>query len=263
MTRQGERLQLLPVAWSAPANIRAYVTTRSGGYSKPPYDRGNLGTHVGDNAADVAANRVQLIEQLDAGVNIQWLDQVHGRDVAIARRQGDLVKADGAITRERLLGCAVMTADCLPLLLCDDRGQAVCALHVGWRGLVAGVIEQGLDAFSATATEPSRACLACLAWLGPAIGPHAFEVGEEVLQACTEAVPRPRRDRVLAAFTPSMTRPGYYLANLYELVRERLRAVGVQQIYGGLGCTVTQSQRYFSYRRDGVTGRMASVIYRV
>ncbi len=239
--------------WPAPAGVHALMTTRAGGVSRPPYDSFNLATHVGDDPAAVAENRRLLRAHLPA--EPLWLTQVHGTTVADAERQGAYVVADAAVARTPGRVCAVLTADCLPVLLCDARGSVVAAVHAGWRGLVAGVLEETVCAMG---IGPAR----ILAWLGPAIGPDAFVVGEEVRQAFIEQHPL-----AATAFRPALPGtldelPRKWLADLYALARLRLATVGVERVYGGVGCTYREADRFYSYRRDGRTGRMAALIWR-
>jgi len=233
--------------WPAPARVRALTTTRIGGCSRGPYASLNLGDHVGDDPSAVEQNRALLLRELGLPAPPLWLEQVHGCDVA---RVGDGLegcKADAAVTREPGRVCAVLTADCLPLLLCDRAGSRVAAVHAGWRGLLGGVIEAALDALELPGEE-------LLCWLGPAIGPDTFEVGEEVRAAFIE------RDLASgAAFRPSSA--GRWLADIYTLAQQRLATRGVRQVSGGDHCTLSDPGRFYSFRRDGVTGRMASLIW--
>jgi YfiH family protein len=237
--------------WPAPANVVALTSTRIGGASTAPFNALNLGDHVGDEPAAVVRNRQQLVEACPGLAAISWLEQVHGVAV-VAAESGPAQRADAQFTAVAGLGCAVMTADCLPVLFCDYAGTRVAAAHAGWRGLRAGVVE------ATVATFPDPAQL--LAWLGPAIGPVNFEVGAEVRTQFIDASPSAHRDATAACFTVAAD-AGHFLADIYELARLRLRAVGVTAIYGGGLCTVADPQRFYSYRRDGVTGRMASLIY--
>lgn len=231
--------------WPAPAQVHALQTTRIGGFSKAPYDSLNFGMHVGDDAHTVAANR-NLLNVVVPSEPV-WMEQVHGTYVILAEAAGCAPQADACITRSPNAVCAVMTADCLPVFLCDDAGTVAGLAHAGWRGLADGVIEAtviGMD------TVPSS----LMAWLGPAIGPQAFEVGEDVREAFL------RTDAASEfAFTPHGD--GKYLADIYLLARQRLHTLGIQRIYGGEFCTYTDEERFFSYRRDGRTGRMASLIW--
>ncbi|WP_093557772.1 peptidoglycan editing factor PgeF [Pseudoduganella namucuonensis] len=235
---------------------------RRGGVSAAPYDDGqgggglNLGIHVGDQPHNVAANRAALTAVLpDEPV---WLSQVHGVAVADAGRvrPGEVPVADASIARAPDTVCVILTADCLPVLFCDTAGTVVGAAHAGWRGLANGVLEETVRAMR------EKGAGEVLAWLGVAIGPARFEVGADVLKAFVEGAPDPAaRDEVRAAFRPVAARPGKHLADLYALARAVLRRVGVTRVAGGEYCTVSNSGRFYSYRRDGVTGRQASLIW--
>lgn len=241
---------LLAPDWPAPARIAAVVTTRAGGISSGAFAGLNLGTHVGDDPAAVAANRRAVLAACNGLSAISWLEQIHG--TAVAAADATCVQtADAQFTRTLGLGCAVMTADCLPVLFCDRAATQVAAAHAGWRGLCAGVLE----ATAATFPDPTQ----LLVWLGPAIGPAQFEVGAEVRAQFLDAAAVDDRAAVAACFIEG--RPQHFLADIYALARVRLRAVGVDAVYGGGLCTVADSQRFYSYRRDGVTGRMATLIY--
>lgn len=245
---------LLP-DWPAPASVHAVVTTRAGGVSPAPWDSLNLGTHVGDDPLHVRENRARLqsaLTSLAPAQAPQWLNQVHGTRVVEAepderRRTGFLPDADAVTTTLRRLPCVVMTADCLPVFLCDRAGTRVAVAHAGWRGLCEGVLEASVAAFP----EPAQV----LAWLGPAIGPDAFEVGGEVREAFLA-----RQSGAAAHFRPGPN-PGRFLADIYGLARLRLAAAGVTDVSGGGLCTFSDRERFFSYRRDGQTGRLASVIW--
>jgi YfiH family protein len=231
--------------WPAPEGVRALITTRAGGVSQGAYASLNLGDHVGDDRAAVAQNRARLLVHLpDSPL---WLRQVHGTDVADARSDRAGCQADASVTRETGRVLAVLTADCLPVLLADDAGGAVGLAHAGWRGLAAGVIERTVEALS---VEPGR----LIAYLGPAIGPTAFEVGDEVRDAFVAA-----DAGACAAFVPGA--PGKWLADLYLIARRRLERVGATRVFGGGFCTHREAGRFFSHRRDRVTGRMASLIW--
>jgi YfiH family protein len=246
---------LLIPDWPAPATVRAAVTTRAGGVSPAPWDSLNLGMHVGDDPARVAENRARLQAALVAVAAAdapQWLNQVHGTTVVeaepdSARRAACLPDADAVTTSARHLPCVVMTADCLPVFFCDRAGTRVAVAHAGWRGLCEGVLEATLAVFP----DPAQV----LAWLGPAIGPAAFEVGGEVREAFMA-----RQPGAAACFRPSPN-PGRFLADIYGLARLRLAAAGVADIGGGGLCTFSDRERFYSYRRDGQTGRLASVIW--
>lgn len=238
--------------WPAPANVRAIATSRalhaSCSHSTGPFAGLNLGDHVGDAPSAVLANR-QALQHL-AGLTQAplWLSQVHGVRVLQADVEpcADYV-ADAAVTRQRGLATVVMTADCLPVLFCNKQGSQVAAAHAGWRGLCDGVLEATVATFDA----PNE--LMC--WLGPAIGPSAFEVGDEVRAAFIA-----KDAQAAAAFLPS-THDGKWLADIFLLARQRLQAVGVTEIYGGGICTVSDPTRFYSYRRDGQTGRQASLVW--
>lgn len=231
--------------WPAPPNVRALQTTRNGGVSTGSYASLNLGDHVGDAPMAVAHNR-QLLASLLPSEPV-WLKQVHGTRVINAERTTCWPEGDACISTRPGAVCTVMTADCLPVLLCDDAGSAVGAAHAGWRGLCDGVIEQTVHAMQVP--PPS-----IMAWLGPAIGPQAFEVGDEVRAAFAA-----KQDSAVIAFAPGSG--GKWFADIYQLARQRLNALGITRIYGGGLCTHSDPQRFFSYRRDGTTGRMATFIW--
>lgn len=232
--------------WSAPQRVRALVTTRSGGVSAAPYASLNLGTHVGDAPEAVDHNRRLLARHLPAGP--LWLQQVHGTTVVRADAVASGTEADAAFTAKAGTVCAVMTADCLPVLLCDRAGTKVAAAHAGWRGLVGGVLERTVEAMQVPPED-------LMAWLGPAIGPAAFEVGDEVRAAFCAHDPA-----AAGAFAAGL-QPGKWMADIYMLARQRLTASGVGRIDGGGECTVADPARFYSYRREGVTGRFASLIW--
>lgn len=230
--------------WPAPANVRALMTTRAGGVSAAPWASLNLGDHVNDDPAHVAANRALLGAHLPG--QPAWLKQVHSARVVEAGR-GD-VEADACFSRTPGQVCAVLTADCLPVLFCDRAGSVVAAAHAGWRGLAGGVLEA---AVAAMAVPPGE----ILAWMGAAIGPAAFEVGDDVRDAFLAQHPD-----TVTAFVPQGA-PGKWLADIYALARIRLAHAGVTAVRGGGRCTVAESDTFFSYRRDGVTGRMAALVW--
>lgn len=235
---------LLIPDWPAPAGVKACVTTRAGGVSQTPYDTFNLGDHVGDVPVAVAENRQRLASECAA--RPAWLKQVHGLAVAYADPQV-IAEADASWTDVPGIACTVMTADCLPALFCDRAGTRVAAAHAGWRGLAGGVLEATLDTL---AVEPRDV----LVWLGPAIGPQAFEVGAEVREAFMAVHPQ-----AASAFQPG-NQPGKFMADIYTLARIRFAARGVDAVYGGGFCTVTDP-RFFSYRRNPGTGRFASLVW--
>jgi YfiH family protein len=235
--------------WPAPAGVRAAVTTRRlPGTSQPPFDTFNLGTRCGDAPAAVEANRAALVDALSLPSSPCWLRQVHSTVVfdADAPPCDGEPEADAAVTRTPGRVLAVLTADCLPVLLCADDGSAVGIAHAGWRGLAGGVIE-------ATVAKLGIAPASLIAWLGPAIGPRSYEVGDEVRAAFVDA-----DEGASAAF--AATRPGHWLCDLYALARRRLAACGVRRVRGGELDTYAQPE-FYSYRRDGRTGRFASLIW--
>ncbi|MDZ4251943.1 MAG: peptidoglycan editing factor PgeF [Sulfuritalea sp.] len=234
--------------WPAPPGVRALATTRQGGVSRAPWDSFNLGDHVGDVPQAVAANRALLRRELPA--EPVWLRQVHGTrcvDAGTAARVTSGTEADASFTRQRGVVCAVLTADCLPVLLCDDQASVVAIAHAGWRGLAAGVIEATVGAMAVPGER-------LMAWLGPAIGPQAFEVGGEVRALFVAQDPR-------AAGAFVATAQGKWLCDIYRLARQRLDALGIRRVASANSCTLADAATFFSFRRDGVTGRMASLIW--
>jgi len=237
--------------WPAPVNVHAVSTLRSGGVSTGPYQGLNLGDHVGDVPGSVSENRRRLQRALRLPSAPAWLSQVHGTTVVDAARPGSVAtgfpQADATMTTEVGIVCAVLTADCLPLVLCDRQGTRVAAVHAGWRGLAAGIIERTVEALDVPALE-------LLVWMGPAIGPTAFEVGTEVRERFTVHDPASQQ-----AFQPG--NQDRYLADITLLARQRLQRLGIEAIYGGRWCTYSQPESFYSYRRDGDTGRMATLIW--
>lgn len=235
--------------WPAPARVRALSTTRDGGVSDGVFSGLNLGAHVGDLPARVEANRARLQQAAAIPGPLNWLNQVHGTVVhGVSSDYGCAPDADAACARQGEQACIVMTADCLPVLFCDRAGSVVAAAHAGWRGLQGGVLEASIAAMGC---EPGE----ILAWLGPAIGPTAFEVGGEVRDAFMA-----EQADAATAFVPSPNE-GKWLADIYRLARLRLARAGVSAVYGGEYCTFSDSEQFYSYRRDGQTGRMASIIW--
>jgi YfiH family protein len=235
---------LLP-DWPAHAAVRAIVTTRAGGVSPPPYDSLNLGIAVGDDPESVRENRARLRARLPA--EPRWLRQVHGNRVVDAATVTTLVEADGSFTTQPGVVCVVQMADCMPVLLADHAGTRVAAAHAGWRGLSGDILGNAVRALD---TDPA----ALIAWMGPAIGPTAFEVGDDVRDAYVG-----HAEEAAAAFVPHG--PGKWLADLFVLARQRLASLAVGSIHGGGLCTVGDSRRFFSHRRDRVSGRMAAAIW--
>jgi YfiH family protein len=233
--------------WPAPGNVQACITTRQGGLSRGGYASLNLAGHVGDDPQAVTGNREILGKALGLPAQPLWLTQVHGCEVAQSESAPPGCEADAVCARTTGQVCAVLTADCLPLLICDRQGERVCAVHAGWRGLAGGVIEAAVERMERPGED-------ILVWLGPAIGPDAFEVGGEVRQAFLS-------QDAQAANAFRAGRAGHWMADIYALARLRLAALGVGFVGGGNYCTVTDRERFFSYRRDGVCGRMASLIW--
>lgn len=243
---------------SFPSGVHAWCSTRQGGISLPPFDSLNLGDHVGDDPMAVMTNRQRLTAQLGSARPI-FLKQVHGVDVVTLNADtSDGTAADACVTTQPNLACTIMVADCLPVLLTDEHGRAVAAAHAGWRGLMSGVLENTVQALcDQAAVQPSQLQV----WLGPCIGPSAFEVGQEVRAAFMA-----HDAQSMAYFAPHPHHAGKWLAHLSGLARQRLKGLGVQAIAGNDGslawCTVHERSRFFSYRRDGVTGRFAACIWR-
>ena len=233
--------------WPAPAGVRTWQTTRAAGVSSGPYSSMNLALHVGDDLQAVAANRALLRSSVGLPGEPCWLEQVHGCRI-LNLDHGETGPADGAVTSKTGKVLVVMTADCLPVLLAAKGGQLVGVIHAGWRGLASGVIEAAVNAFGC---EPAE----ILAWLGPAIGPDAFEIGDEVREAFISA------DQESASAFASNAR-GRWQADLYGLARRALSQVGVRNIFGQASCTLSDPERYFSHRREAPCGRMASLIWR-
>ena len=248
---------LLAPNWAKPESVHCVVTTRRGGFSRPPYDSLNLGDHVGDQVADVQKNRA-ILEQLLPSKPI-WLKQVHSTQVSTPQsrldNQNTIIEADAAVTNRPNEVLAILTADCMPVLFASNDGGLIGAAHAGWRGLSEGILENTVTAILELAPHLSSADI-CV-WLGPAIGPTAFEVGEDVFEIFN------KQDGPLSskAFIPIVNSPGKYLANLYLLAQSRLNRVGVTQVQGGEFCTYCDPIQFFSYRRDGETGRFASLIW--
>jgi YfiH family protein len=252
ISSKSQALRWLTPDWPAPATVRALSTLRIGGVSMPPFASFNLGGHVGDDATAVEQNRRALRDAAGLPDEPAWLEQVHGICVKDLDSPGQAGASDAAVTRHPGRVCAILTADCLPVLLASDTGDRVGAAHAGWRGLAAGVIEATVCALGG----PPRQLLA---WLGPAIGPRHFEVGAEVREEFLRRAGAGDTAADEAAFVPNAR--GRYTADLYALARRRLRRLGVERIYGGGVCTYTDDARYYSHRRDGRTGRQATLIW--
>lgn len=244
-------------SWPAPPRVKSLTTLRTGGVSLPPYDSFNLAAHVGDDPKSVLKNRIQLLQKAKLTTDPFWLTQVHGTTVLELDEISDETKesktsfeppeADAAISRTKGKIPAVLTADCLPILICNNQGSEVAAIHAGWRGLAKGIIEITVEKlFSKRET--------LMAWLGPAIGPTAFEVGEEMRDAFSK-----KGDE--SAFKTIAYQTAKWTADIYQLARLRLQSLNIDQIYGGNFCTFTEPQRFFSFRRSNPTGRMATLIW--
>lgn len=236
--------------WPAPARVRALVTTRAGGNSSGPYSSMNLGRRTADDPAAVEANHAQLNRLLPEPP--RWLAQVHGSTVVDADmmngKSNEVPQADASVAHRPGTVCAILVADCLPVLFTDRTGSCIAAAHAGWRGLASGVLGNTIARMPAQPAD-------LMAWIGPGIGPTAFEVGDDVLQAfCAEA---PERKSAFKAL-----RPGKWLCDLPSLARDALRRAGVTEIHGGDLCTYTDVERFYSHRRNPLTGRMAALIWR-
>ena len=231
--------------WPAPANIHAFTTLRTGGVSLGGFSSLNPADHVNDNLQHVLTNRQCIRDMLCLPAEPVWLQQTHSVQVVCADQVTDCPEADASYTDKKNIVCCVLTADCLPVLLCDQQGAVIAAIHAGWRGLLNGIIEN-----TVLNMPDSR----ILAWLGPAIGAQCFEVGDDVRSDFIN-----NSAQFDSAFQKQLT--GKYLADIYQIARILLNNVGVQQIYGGGYCTVTDKERFFSYRRDSQAGRMATLIW--
>jgi hypothetical protein len=253
-------LRVLVPNWPAPPQIGAFCTTRGGGVSKAPFDSLNLGRYVSDEVAAVSENRARVGALLPA--EPIWLKQVHGTRVwdADSASAEAIIEADAAVTAKTNTVLTVMAADCLPVLISSPDGGVIGAAHAGWRGLVEGVLENTVDAMLAKAGQGDTSHY--FAWLGPAIGPAAFEVGEEVRHAFHEHAQKYGLPSPAEAFIAIDNKPGKYWANLYQLARQRLLSKGLTHIYGGEFCTVRDQTDFFSHRRDGLSGRFAAFIWR-
>lgn len=239
--------------WPAPSHVKALQTTRVGGVSVGPYASLNLGAHVQDDPIAVAKNRQLLSPYLPS--EPVWVNQVHGTEVIDAATSTCLQTADASFSTKVNVVCVTMTADCLPVLLCDIKGRVVAAVHAGWRGLCDGVIEAAVQKMQVPADE-------VLVWLGPAIGPNAFEVGGDVRE---QFIAKDSQSSQAFKLLETSTSGDKWLANLYRIAQQRLNRIGVTAIYGaGVNedfCTYTDQARFFSFRRDNITGRMASMIW--
>lgn len=240
--------------WAVSPSIVAFSTTRQDGVSESPFASFNLATHVGDDSHRVASNRALLKELLPQQLEWQWLEQVHGDDVAVVNKAGPTLTADAVLTTRSNLVCCVQTADCLPLFVAAMDGTEVAAIHAGWKGLASGVIENTISRMSTSASNLA-------VWLGPAIGPCHFEVGQEVRDRFLAAVGSSSLVPAMEGCFVSSNNQGRFMADMYAIARLKLSALGVDKVSGGDSCTHCDTERFFSYRRDGVTGRMLNAIY--
>ena len=245
-------MKWIKASWPAPEFIKAGTTVRTGGVSQAPYDSFNLATHVGDEPSQVLQNRQQFLSELKLTTAPHWLEQTHSTEAILLPANETLVKADASYSFEKKTVCVVMTADCLPLLITDKEGSCVAAIHAGWRGLADGIVERTIAQLPAK--EESL-----LVWLGPAIGAKVYEVGEEVYDAFTEAdieAQQAFQEVVVQGMSEK-----HWLFDIYHMATLKLKRLGINHIYGGDFCTFSDEQQFYSYRRDGVTGRMASFIW--
>lgn len=241
--------------WPAPSKVHAACTLRNGGCSEGAYRGFNLSDAVGDSAQAVAANRQQLHRELQLPARPQWLKQIHGNKIIVAKADGELRTGDASFSCDAGVVCAVLTADCLPLLICDRSGTRVAAVHVGWRGLVGGIVRNSIAELGVAPRE-------LLVWLGPAIGPQQFETGVDLLEAAFDsALNSAHASAIAQCFVPHQQKPLHFLADLYGLARAELLQLEVTEIYGGGLCSLSDPKHFYSYRRDGKTGRMASLIW--
>lgn len=241
-------IDLIIPDWPAPNWIKAYSTTRQGGFSHAPYDSLNIASHVGDNFNDVSKNRLLLYKNLHLKGPIIWLELAHGDHAISADHPISCLEADAIYSKKKQTVCAIQTADCLPLLICSSNSFCVAAVHAGWKGLSKGIIENTIEALDLPTKKE------ILVWLGPAIGPQAFVVGEQVFHSFVD-----KDQAAKIAFHPIGNKK--WQANLYILAQQRLQKLGITSIYGGNYCTFSDSDRFFSFRRDQITGRMLSLIW--
>ncbi|MEZ8316780.1 peptidoglycan editing factor PgeF [Vibrio splendidus] len=237
--------------WNAPQNVKAFASTRFDGCSTGAYQGLNLGMHVGDDTSFVESNRAWLKQQSKMPTAPVWLNQTHSTDVVtVLEPVTNVLDADGAFTSAKGVVCSAMTADCLPVILTDTKGTQVAAVHAGWRGLAGGILENAVAKFSNLDSDNQ-----IMAWLGPAIGKDAFEVGNDVLEAFVRFDPQAK-----LAFQAE-AEPGKWLANMSQLATQRLMKVGVTSVTDSNLCTYADSDAFYSYRRDGITGRQATFIW--
>lgn len=241
--------------WPRPANIKTIFTSRQGGVSPPPWNSLNLGLNTQDNEQNLKINRSLLSKDLPSDLEIQWLKQVHAAQVYTAKIDSseNLPTADICFTTEKNIACAMLTADCLPILICNQLGTEVAAVHAGWRGLVCGVLQNAVSQFTSSSENLS-------VWIGPAICQNHFEVGQEVIEAMLEAQLFSQNELIYVS-RPSEKEAGKSYLDLVEIAKRKLKKLGVTHIFGGQFCTYCDTENFYSYRRDGETGRMASLIW--
>ena len=250
MTEQG----MVVADWPAPANVHTLVTTRKGGISEAPYASFNVANHVGDTPLAVAGNRDLLREELPSRLSCQWLDQVHSAQVAVIEGAGSVITADGLVTREPDIGCCVLTADCLSVLFTYKEGTEIAVAHGGWRGLLGGILKNTIVALESPSDD-------LVVWLGPAIGPCHYEVGNKIKQEFLISCSSDDEREIINQSFLASEEEGKLRFDLRKLARQQLQLLGVNEIYGEESCTYCDESNFYSYRRDGVTGRMASIIY--
>ena len=244
-------MSLIIPNWNAPNNVKSFASTRVGGFSTDAYQGLNLGTHVGDDASLVENNRTWLKQQANMPAAPVWLNQTHSTDViTVLEPMASVLDADGAFTTAKGVVCSAMTADCLPVILTDTKGTQVASVHAGWRGLAGGILENAVAKFSNLDSENK-----IIAWLGPAIGKQVFEVGDDVLEAFV------RFDLQAKLAFAAKAEPGKWLANMSQLATQRLEKVGVSEVMDSNLCTFADPDLFYSYRRDGITGRQATFIW--
>ena len=247
-------IEFLRADWAAPENVHAVVSLRQGGISVPPYNKLNLAEHVGDNPIAVAGNRDLLREALRLDLGYQWLDQIHSADVVEIESAKAKIKGDGLITMEPCIACCVLTADCLPVMFANKEGSEVAVAHAGWRGMQAGILKNAIMSMN---SDPAD----LMAWMGPAIGPCHYEVGGEVKDSfIANSSTKDEIDMIEDSFIESSVE-GKFQFDLYQLARRQLLSLGVSQVSGGGYCTHCEEDKFYSFRRDGETGRMASIIF--
>jgi len=241
--------------WPAPAQVMSAITLRTGGCSRAPFDSNNLALHVDDNEADVQKNRHRLIDDLALPAQPLWLEQCHSTELVYVPEARQAASADGSYSDQANTVCAILTADCLPVLFCNQSGSQIAAVHAGWRGLCGGILRKAVATFKHSPQQ-------VMAYLGPAIGPQVFEVGAEVLQAFLQTAQNEQHQQsVREAFKAVDGSADKYLADLYALARAELAASGVSEVYGGKYCSYSDSERFYSFRRESKTGRNASLIW--